>query len=730
MTAETNILSISYPADEYTFETWGLRIAQYEIGDPTADFYGRRGQNQYGIDVIATRGGASRVGIQCKKRENASDTEIEKLFREDFNKCLSIDPPLTEFIFCTTHPTSTNLQNCASHLQAGQHKLGRKMKVVYMGYDTVQNIIRRYPDLEHKIRFSRNANVKKPLYSEKEAGQENTSQQKNSNLLSIHELDDIHEPIIKLYTEQFNSGKPSLAIEGLLNIAQTNLPKLTKAKIFTIVGQIYHRLNDIPKAIDYTQKAIDLDNLSSLGKLRKAFLSYLQNDFEDCVETAKELFTNCAENDVRSEAASFYLFALAEIISPNIDPLSSIPDDLKKSEQVCTVHVHCLDRIGLDSSDVANKYLALHPNNLFLRIKVAQSPIIKIIDQLGREDLRYQAKDEEVTALKNSCQKLDKIWQEIKDHEHAVIVKDVPINLIIAYIWLNESEKAFSLSREIIEKFPDLQWAQHLHIELLQEYGDSGELDNYINSLEDKRIFWDLYLVEKHFKEGNIQKAQEVAENIDIEFLENNRSHVGFFTLLAMLAMEQKNYELTKKYLHKERELNPQNITPYLTEMEMLEVTGGDQNQISLIMDEAFAIIKKDASLYQRVIFAIFLRARGKLTEAIDLLGGRVSLTIPSRALRLYLELLLEEGNHLETFQRIYRDIPSDVHEKLGTKPLYINFLLNISDFQKAEKYAKDLASNEPPNYHNKLTYARILLRNEKWETLKDYLESLGDISS
>lgn len=69
MTVETNTRAIPYPADGNTFETWCKWIARYEFADSNADFYGRGGQKQSGIDIIATRGAASRIGMQCKTRQ-------------------------------------------------------------------------------------------------------------------------------------------------------------------------------------------------------------------------------------------------------------------------------------------------------------------------------------------------------------------------------------------------------------------------------------------------------------------------------------------------------------------------------------------------------------------------------------------------------------------------------------------------------------------------------------
>ena len=719
MTVETNISSIPYPANAETFETWCLWIARYEIGDPRATFYGREGQKQSGIDVIANTGGEGRVGIQSKKREKSSDEKIRKLFEDDFNKSLLIRPPLTEFIFCTTYPDSTTLLDVAQKLQQAQHKKGRKITVTYFGYDTIQNIIRRHPKLEEEIRG---------LGREHKGLTQNIQQKTNQNPLTIQEVtDEPYDPIIKKYIEQSNAGKVNFAINGLLEIDRSKLPDKSKSKILATIGRMYHRLDKISEAIDFTKKAIELDEESSIGKLRKSFLSYLQKKFEDSAEQAKELFKD-DDLGVKHQAAQQYLLSLAEIIDPDVDPLSFIPGDLRKTEAVCTAHVYCLDMNGKDSSDTALKYLSLHPNNLFLRVRSTQSPIIKIASKLGYTDFRYRPSDEEIKSLKKCREDLKKIWDEIKDYEADAIMPDVPINLIIANIWLNDPKTALPLSHEVVSKIPNFKDAQNLRVELLQKHGSAIDLENFINDIDDKHPLWGLCLIEKYFNEGNFEQAQKLAAKVDVESLRTDKTHTNFFTLLAELARKRKDFNLARQYLRDERTLNPKNIVPYIKEIDLIEETSDDHSQVASIIDEARRVIDDGTPIDQRAILARFFRRKNQFDEAISLLEGRISLTISSSELRLYLEILLEAGNKLKTFQTTFRKIPNDVHEELKTKPLYMQFLISVRNYAEAESFAKELASITPPQFEDKFLYARILLVNEKHEELGKYLDSLGDI--
>ena len=136
----------------------------------------------------------------------------------------------------------------------------------------------------------------------------------------------------------------------------------------------------------------------------------------------------------------------------------------------------------------------------------------------------------------------------------------------------------------------------------------------------------------------------------------------------------------------------------------------------------------QNTSIGERAELAKVLHKHGQTDEALSKLEGRLSFNIPSSALRLYLELLLESKNKDAAFQKIYGAIPEEVHERLNTKPLYTHFLINIGSYESAEVPARELSESIPPQYHDKLVYARVLLRNNKHEKLSEYLNDLAEI--
>lgn len=100
--------------------------------------YGRKGQNQDGIDIINFR---EKIVIQCKKKELAGNTTptkniknaLKKEMRADLISAISSKNfEFEKFIFATTFPQDTDLQTLASELSDEFNKI-----VEYLGWGTI-----------------------------------------------------------------------------------------------------------------------------------------------------------------------------------------------------------------------------------------------------------------------------------------------------------------------------------------------------------------------------------------------------------------------------------------------------------------------------------------------------------------------------------------------------------------------------------------------------------------
>ena len=108
------VMQIPKPLDEHDFERKCTVLFECVLGDPAIDRFGRRGQAQYGVDILGLRDGNidQIVGIQCKlKGQGKKLTENE--VKNEVEKARLFKPPLSEYIIATTAPKDAKLDSLA-----------------------------------------------------------------------------------------------------------------------------------------------------------------------------------------------------------------------------------------------------------------------------------------------------------------------------------------------------------------------------------------------------------------------------------------------------------------------------------------------------------------------------------------------------------------------------------------------------------------------------------------
>ncbi len=756
MTVETNNFGMPLPLDHATFETLCLNMAWYEIGDKNAYLYGRSGQNQHGVDICAQRDLHTRVAIQCKMRKSSTDTKMEKTFREDFEEALTVKPPFSEFIFMTTHPVSTKLQDFAVQLQQEQLDEGREIKVIYWGYEKIQEISMKHKPImelmlskflsfdsskEDKLKLDEeiyNANVTPsidivnsgfPLAGLKSFLRVDKSKFSDSSKEDKLKPDEeIYKTTVTPFIDIVNSGHPGVGLDNLLNIDESKFSDKNKAQLYAVIAHIYERIGDIENAKIFTRKSISIDDNQIRRKKRKAYSAYLEGNHQECVDITIQLLKEDMKDEEKRGLCTLHLASYAHVMSVDDDPLLHIPDHLKKCEEVCAGHVNMLNILKIPSHNLIQEYLSLHPDNLFLRLQSITS-IISTIEHKGILYLRYIPPDSERNKLSDCLDKLKKLWGEVEKYEPDAIFPEILINLILVNYWLGHKDEAYRMINKSLNVFPKIKEFQYLCIEYLQVNGTIEEFQKYISNFSDKDTFRDIYLIEKYMKEGKISEATNLFEKIDIESLRHSDTHKGMFSVLAQLGWQNRNLDLARKFINEEKNINPNAIEPFLLEINLLEASNATEEDIQFIINEAMSKINDNSTIDQRHVLADFLKAKGLTSEAISLLHEKTPLKIASPALTLYLELLSQDDSKRYTFKNISDSISTDVHRELHTEYLLVNFFARIKDYAEAERYAKDISEiDDPPNFHNKLVYARILFRQQKILELGAYLSSLSPI--
>jgi len=143
--------------NEVDFEQMCLEAARLHFNSRNAALYGRKGQNQHGIDIIGNMDeGSQRFAIQCKffKAEKASFSVLKDKFDADF-AAFKAHAPFVDvglFVFATSAATDGKMQDYINAQQQALREQDSPLKLeLWMG-KRLSEIIDRYENLQLKYR--------------------------------------------------------------------------------------------------------------------------------------------------------------------------------------------------------------------------------------------------------------------------------------------------------------------------------------------------------------------------------------------------------------------------------------------------------------------------------------------------------------------------------------------------------------------------------------------------
>ncbi|WP_422929682.1 hypothetical protein [Singulisphaera sp. PoT] len=103
-----------HPDNERSFEKFSVKLLQRHWNNPHLELYGRRGEEQCGVDIIDPMFSAPFRAAQCKHHEpmlTIPPSEIEA----EVAKALAFDPPLDRYAIITSGRATTHAQKKMAH---------------------------------------------------------------------------------------------------------------------------------------------------------------------------------------------------------------------------------------------------------------------------------------------------------------------------------------------------------------------------------------------------------------------------------------------------------------------------------------------------------------------------------------------------------------------------------------------------------------------------------------
>jgi tetratricopeptide (TPR) repeat protein len=146
-----------HPDNERSFEKFCLKLLQRHWNNPHLELYGRRGEEQSGVDIIDPTFSAPFKAGQCKHHEpllTIPPSEIEA----EVAKALTFDPPLDHFAIVTSGRATTHAQNKIIEINR-EHRAKGLFIVELLWWEKIEDLLDEYPDVAALLTKITNAHI-------------------------------------------------------------------------------------------------------------------------------------------------------------------------------------------------------------------------------------------------------------------------------------------------------------------------------------------------------------------------------------------------------------------------------------------------------------------------------------------------------------------------------------------------------------------------------------------
>jgi len=144
-----NPYSINPPESEVVFEELCLEVLKRHWSRPGLERFGKKGENQYGVDIFDTLGESPEYAAQCKLKEQWKSLEPGEI-RAEVEKAKTFPSKLDHYAILTTGKVSGEAQLTIKATNQEHRKVGL-FKVELWTWDKITKLIRQYPEVEQQF---------------------------------------------------------------------------------------------------------------------------------------------------------------------------------------------------------------------------------------------------------------------------------------------------------------------------------------------------------------------------------------------------------------------------------------------------------------------------------------------------------------------------------------------------------------------------------------------------
>ncbi|WP_294644117.1 hypothetical protein [uncultured Aureimonas sp.] len=747
---------INPPADWQAFERASAVLWQEILGDRRLKRFGRGGQDQYGLDMVGyeDRDPAKLVGIQCKcKGQGQAVTEAE--LRKGFDRAIGYLPNLSEYVLTTTAPDDSSIEGVALKITEEQRKLGRKVLVRVMGWDSLQSEIQRSVDALYAFDPTHSAFGARMLEGldmlrdgQERSGADMVAGFGEMGVLVTSGFDRLSAQVatntaldatrqvaqaleahldaeIDGYRDrELNGGRPLTALgrlEELWGRLPADCSDRIRFRVRTLIGHCYLRLDDEDRGAAELMAAAEYAAEDPKALANKILALTVLRRFPEAVE----LGADCLAKDPSDETVAAYVVQAASMAG-EADPVTRIPEPLRDSD---IVRRHMLAHHRARGDGVTWRGLAREArqrdpdDDQYVRV-AAEADLSDVIEAFDRGE--WALAEGMRSSLQKAAHDLARLWEkeaatEERETEDALALCH---NAAAAALGWGDTTNAARIVREGLAIAPD-------NASLL--------LKAAIVAHETSDVEWARDVFPKLGNTGHqlLVKAQIASSLGEYVFL----SQLGESDLVTLPAAERPVVDVLVEVA--KTKVVPVDGKDAIVLVERMRSGPGRLSVRAMVMvsrladflslpgeaegafEDAMAMVKDDTHQADRIMLARLAQGRGDLFSVVQLLSGRLGDRADAESRLLLASAYAYVQPPLEGGPEAFDELPSDLRDTDAVLHLEGAMHFNRGDVEAAERCFRSLAGRHPNEVDPVTKVAQCLLRSGRGSRIASLLQGM-----
>lgn len=674
--SELSAVQVPKPRDEQAFERCNVILWRCILNDETTHLYGRRGQKQYGVDIVGCRDGDPNrvVGIQCKLKTDGQLLGADEV-RTEVGKATSFHPPLSEYVIVTTAPDDAKIQSLVKELSTTiSETRDVPLQISIFGWNNLQLEIQRYPEALNAFDSSHTPQGEKILQNVEQVPEQvaavilphlETIQQSVATLklgqviVESSSMDSEYDELINDYVALIPTN-PEVALKSLQGLQERLEGKMGLMIQFRIASNIAACRLELG---DENQAATELIAASEIAPdepkaiANKALGNLLKNDWMSARDVARQGLIEQSDN---SQLAAILIRSLIHDESVD-DPMLLIPAPLRNAPEVEEAHVLWLIHRKEPQTwwDAAIDAHDRHPGVVELEEAYANALLSRAI---GGEKYVYgqELYGNGLHDVESAIAIYEPLWDKMRNRvrRRRGDLPVIALNLMVAYRIVGLIDSATALGWEAIERFPeDISVKEQLSVSLL-EGGEADKalevISEYVGSSRNVVIRYKIAIAQKDW-ETVLRLTDGYSETVP----ESEKLLTRAFKLTARAQLA--DLEEAKHVLNSEHGVFRRDARASIVLCQCARSLELEDLSQSLFESAVLASQEGDAEFQSRVAVAEEAMVRGQPGVAVDALEERVALDRESTELRLLANALVVDLPIRERAIRFFEELRADI---------------------------------------------------------------------